>query len=227
MTATSTVAPALADQIRGLIDQAADGSLLAWWGNTELPDGTTRVPALSQPAFAAAYLLVENAAVGHSTVRPLAALATQSRELGADDPVPVAIASFEMSVPRAELAQAVRAAAADGRALDPAPATLADAVELRRFFAASALLPDQWGRDAPVHRGRDVRLVLDEHFHLTGPGGALPDAVEADLADGRGFQPVAFGQPFGATYPDGDSATVAIRCTYGGEPPGTQPSSTR
>ena len=70
---------------------------------------------------------------------------------------------------------------------------------------------DQWGLQAPVYRGRDVSLSSTRP--CTSPTrAAWPDAIEADIGGGAGWQPVEFGVPF-ALHVDGDSAEVAIAAT--------------
>jgi cytochrome P450 len=218
MTVTANIQPALAERIRGLLAQAnADtvpSGVLAWFGNTDFPDGDAAVPTLSQPAWEAMYFRIENAALERGTVKPLPLVKLDTRDLRPDGPLPIAIAHFRMAVPRSAFASRVRSAAADGEQRFPND-NLTAVIEERRAFAACALMHEQWGLQTPAYRGRDVSFVIDPRFHLTNPGELPPDAVDADLGDGRGFQPVTIGEPFGAHYPSGDAATVAIRCRYG------------
>ena len=62
-----------------------------------------------------------------------------------------------------------------------------------------------------------MRLKLDEGFYFTNPGAALPDSIAVDVGDGRGFVEAAFGDTLEASYPQGDSAKIAVHCTYGAE----------
>lgn len=209
----------LAARIRGLLSQASPstvpGGILAWWGRTDFPDGDANVPALSQQQWEGTYFLLENAALERGTVRPLPAVMALTRDLRPDGPLPIAIASFRLAVPRPELVEQVHSAAAAGTGLADPPPDLASAIEERHAFIASGLLYDQWGLPAPVYRGRHVTFVLEETFHLTNPGGPPPDAIEVDPGDGHGFRQVAFGAPFEADYPEGDSIAVTVRCRYG------------
>ena len=136
-----------------------------------------------------------------------------------DDPLPIAIASFRVAVPRASLAQSIlarglqrRAARLAARAAWPMRSRSA------RRFMATAYMHGQWGRDTPVHRGRDVRLKLDEGFYFTNPGAAAArPPSRSTSATAR-----ASSRPRSATcsrphYPTGDSAEIAVRCTYGAE----------
>ena len=218
MTATTTTTTGLTEQVRRLLVQAGPetvpGRMLAWWGTTDLPDGGQDAPALTQAQWEATYRLLENAALEDGAVRPLAAVLAATRDMRPDGPLPIAVASYRVATPRSEVARSVRAAAANGSDLRFPPGSLADAIEERRVFAASGLMHDQWGLEAPVYRGRDVSFVLDAGFLLTNPAAPWPDRWELDLGDGRGWQPAALGEPLGAHY-DGDSATVAVRAHYG------------
>ena len=73
MTPPASVVPALAAQIRHLLDQATPatvpGGVLLWWGANDLPDGAASTPALDAMSFAGAYLRLENGAVRPGVVR--------------------------------------------------------------------------------------------------------------------------------------------------------------
>jgi cytochrome P450 len=195
------MSPAAA-QMRELLSEAGpdtvSGGILAWWGRTDFPDGDANVPPLGQQQWEGLYFLLENAALERGVVKPLPAVTALTKDLRPDGPLPIAIASFRLGVLRPELAP-----------------DLASAVEARHAFMASGLLYDQWGLATPVYRGRHVTFVVDEAFHFTNPDGLLPDSIEADPGDGKGFRQVSFGEPFEADYPEGDSITVTIRCRYG------------
>jgi cytochrome P450 len=220
MSTTTTTARGLVDQVRRLLEEAdsetVPSGLLAWWGNTNLPDGVDNAPALTQAQWEATYRLIENAALASGVVKPLAAVQAATRDYRPDRPLPIAIASFRAAVPRAEVIRSVRAAAANGSDLRFPPARLGAAIQERRVFAASALLHDQWGTAAPVHRGRDVTFVIDPAFYLTNPSGPWPDRCELDLGDGKGWRPAAFGQQLQAHY-DPDRPEIAVRAHYGDE----------
>jgi cytochrome P450 len=209
----------LASQLRALLDQAGPetvpGGLLAWWGRTGFPDGRDSVPTLSQAAWAGWYALLENAAITPGAVTPLPMIEGATRDLPPDGPLPIVIASFRVAVPDEDLVRRVRRAAAAGEELRDPPASLAAAIGQRHVFAATGFLHDQWGRPTPEYRGRKVTFLLDQRFHLTNPGGALPDAVEVDLDDGQGPQEVSWGRPFTAEYGEGASPEIEVRCRYG------------
>jgi cytochrome P450 len=218
----STTTTGLAHQLRSLLDQASSVTVpegvLAWWGRTDFPDGTKNVPTLTQAAWMSWYALLENAAIAPDAVTPLPMIEGATRDMRPDGPLPIVIASFRVAVPNDGLAERVREAAASGDELTDPPPTLAAAIHERRVFAATGYLHDQWGRPAaPVYRGRKVTFLLDEHFHLSNPGGALPHGVEVDLDDGHGRQAVTWGQPFTAEYGEGASPEIELRCDYGGE----------
>ena len=177
--------------------------MLAWWGNTNFPTGAAPAPALTQQQWGGLYFLLENAALELGPVKPLALIDASTRDLRPDDPLPIAIASFRVAVPRASLAQSILAGASNGGQPGALPARLADAIEERQAFMATAYMHGQWGRDTPVHRGRHVRLRLDEGFYFTNPAAALPDSIAVDLGDGHGFVEAAFGDVLEAVLPDG------------------------
>jgi hypothetical protein len=91
-------------------------------------------------------------------------------------------------------------------------------VDEREAFFACGLLHDQWGLAQATYRGHSVPFLVREDFHLTNPGGALPDGVELDPGDGGGFRPVEMATPLVVDYgEDATAAQVAIRCRYGSE----------
>ena len=134
-----------------------------------------------------------------------------------DDPLPIAIASFRVAVPRASLAQSILAGVSNGGQPGSLPARLADAIEERQAFMATAYMHGQWGRATPVHRGRHVRLKLDEGFYFTNPGAPLPDSIAVDLGDGHGFVEAAFERRARGRVPEGRQRQIAVRCAYGAE----------
>ena len=83
--------------------------MLAWWGNTNFPTGDEPAPALTQQQWGGLYFLLENAALDYGAVKPLALIDAATRDLRPDGPLPIAIASFRVAVPRASLAQRVLA----------------------------------------------------------------------------------------------------------------------
>ena len=130
--------------------QTVPSRMLAWWGNSDLPHGADDAPALTQAQWEATYRLLENAALDDDAVKPLGAVQAATRDFRPDGPLPIAIASFRVAMPRPEVVRSVRAAAADGNDVRFPPASLADAIQERRVFAASALLHDQWGLQTPA-----------------------------------------------------------------------------
>jgi hypothetical protein len=220
--ASSAPNPVLPEQIRRLLAQATPqtvpGGVLIWWGTSDLPSGTGTPTVLNQLAWEGTYLRLENGALADGVVTPLPTALAVTTPHRPDGPLPIAIANFTYAVPRPELADRVRRAAADGRALEHPPERLQEHLLERRAFFASGLLHDQWGFAIPAHRGRTVDFIVSEDCHLTNPGAPLPDAIALDAGDGRGFVSVEIGTPVSATFPD-DAATaqLTIRCTYGAE----------
>jgi hypothetical protein len=222
MTQPTAQTAGLAAQLRRLIDQATPetvpGGVLLWWGANELPSGTGTPPPLNQLQWEGTYLRFHNGALAAGIVTPLPNVLAATTPYRPDGPLPIAIANFTYAVPEPELADRVRRAAADGRALENPPESLDGQLQQRRAFFASGLLHDQWGMMLPAYRGRTVEFTVAEDFHLANPGAPLPDAIELHLGDDRGFVSVGLGEPLRATFPDGATAAqLTIRCTYGRE----------
>jgi hypothetical protein len=221
MSRPTAPSPELASQLRRLLAQATPqtvpGGVLIWWGTSDLPTGTGTQSALNQLEWEGTYLRLQNGALAAGVVEPLPAVLAATTPYRPDGQLPIAIANFAYAVPRPELADRVRRAAAEGRALKEPPESLDGQLLQRRAFFASCLLHDQWGLMLPAYRRRSVEFVVSEDFHLTDPGAPLPDAVALDLGDGGGFVPVEIGTPIRATYPDAPAAQLTIRCTYGSE----------
>jgi hypothetical protein len=214
------IAPALADQINALLAQATARSvpsgMLAWWGRTDFPDGQSRTPVLSQTDWEGWYLRLQQAALVPGSLPPLPVVKAMTNAIRPDEALPVAIANFRVAAPRAALVQRVQRAAAAGAALDPAPGELGQAIEERRVFMASGLLHEQWARPEPEFRGRAVTYVLDPRFYFANAGDPLPDQIELDPGDGRGFRGVRFGGTVASVYEHGDAAQVSVRCRIAG-----------
>jgi hypothetical protein len=220
MTQPTPLNPELAAQLRRLLAQAnphtVPGGVLVWWGRSDLPSGTGTPAALNQLAWEGTYVRLQNSALAAGIVPSLPTVLGATTPYRPDGQLPIAIANFAYAVPRPELADRVRRAAAEGRALEDPPESLDGQLLQRRAFFATGLLHDQWGLILPAYRSRSVELVVGEDFHLTNPGAPLPDAVALDLGDGRGFVPVEVGTPMSATF-SGDAARVTVRCTYESE----------
>lgn len=221
MTPGTTLSPELAAQLRRLLATATPvtvpGGVLIWWGTSELPAGDGSASAPNQLAWEATYLRLENGALAPGIVEPLQTVLGMTTPYRPDGPLPIAIARFSYAVPRPELTGRVQQAAATGRALDDPPRTLEDQLAQREAFFASGLLHDQWGFTLPAYRGRSVEFVVSEDFHLTNSGAPLPNTVELDLGDGRGFLPIELDNPVRASYPNDTAARVAVRCRYDSE----------
>lgn len=222
MTPSTEANRTLAAQLRRLLERATPetvpGGVLIWWGTSELPSGTGTPAPLNQLAWEGTYMRLQNGALAAGVVQPLPTVLGATTPYRPDGQLPIAIANFIYAVPAPELADRVRRAAAEGRALKDPPKDLAGQLQQRRAFFAGGLLHDQWGLTLPAYRGRSVELVVSEHFHLTNPGAPLPDGVALDLGDGRGFVPVKLGTPISATFSDDAAeAQLTIRCTYGSE----------
>jgi cytochrome P450 len=212
------IAPDLAAQLRRLVGQADRATvpdrMLALLGAQRIPAGASPAPVLTQMQWQGVYLLLENAALDPGIVRPLGLVQAAARDIRPDDPMPIAIANFRIAVPKADFVARVKAAAQAGTELNPAPGHLADVIEVRRAFAASALLHDQWPDGPPTYRARQARFVIDPRFLLAAPGAPWPDLIEVDA--GAGFVPQDVGIPFAAG-DLGDAREVHVRCRYGGE----------
>jgi cytochrome P450 len=211
----------LAAQINGLRAQLAQqpspvpSGVLAWFGPTDFPNGAEGSPAISQQEWERYYLRLQFAALEPQLLPSLYTLQATTNAFRADGPLPIAIANIALSVPTAEFAERVRKAAAAGQPLDPPPGPLPTVIEESRAFMVAGLMHDQWGQATPVFRSRVVTLVLDERFYCTNPGGPLPDQIEIDAQDGRGWRRAQFGVPLTVVYATWGTHTVTVRCRYG------------
>jgi hypothetical protein len=214
------IEPALAAQLdglrRGATPRSVPSGVLAWWGRTDFPSGAAGAPAMTQEEWTAAYSRLEQAALAPGIVPSLLEqILPLTLGFRPDGPLPVAIASYPLSSVRPAFASQVLAAARARQAL-PNPVPPLDAIiEPAQAFFVSGLLHDQWGMAAPVFRSRVVTYLLDQRFYLSTPGEPLPDLIELDPGDGRGFRPLAFGDQLVAVYPTGNQAVATVRCTYG------------
>jgi cytochrome P450 len=210
---------ALAAQLEALLAQRGPSTItsgfLAWFGDTQFPDGGANAPPLTQQAWQRYYYRLQTAALSSSLLPPLSAIQTLTTEFRPDGPLPIAIACFQCAVPKPDFTRQVIDAAERGNSLNPAPTDLASVIQPATAFMVAGLLHDQWGQATPQFRSRVVTYVLDERFYCTNPGAPLPDTIEIDLGDGRGYRTIRFGSRITTTYPTGQSATATVRCTYG------------
>jgi cytochrome P450 len=213
------VTTGLAHQIRRLLCQAdreqVPDRMLALLGSNAFPDGTEPARVLTQAAWEFLYFLLENAALDDGVVSPLGQVQAGTRDIRPDEPMPIAIASFRVAVPDPAFVERVKAAAEHGNELQEPPRCVSEVVDVRRVFAATALLHDQWGSDTPVYRGGPARFVIDPRFLLSRPGAPWPDRIEVDC--GAGFAARQVGEPFTAGAGLGDDRVVKVRCWYGDE----------
>ena len=215
---TGPINAGLAAQLNALLAQrngtTIPSGFFAWWGDTTFPDGVANVPALTQQAWLQYYSRIQQSALSPEIVTSGAALVAQTAEFRSDGPIPIAIAAFQLSAVQPAFQQRVVDAAQQGVALDPPPGPLATVIQNGNAFMVAGLMHDQWGQTIPQFRSRVVTYVLDERFYCTNPGGPLPDKIEIDANDGRGFRTATFGSRVTAIYPAGD-ATATVRCTFG------------
>jgi cytochrome P450 len=210
---------ALAAQIDALLAQRGPSTIpsgfFAWWGDTAFPSGAASAPALTQQEWERYYVRLQEAALSPSLLPSLPALRALTTEFRPDGPLPIAIASFDCAVPQPAFMQRVVDAAKRDEPLEPPPPDLASVIQPANVFMVAGLMHDQWGQLVPQFRSRVVTYTLDERFYCTNPGAPLPDKIEIDVDDSRGFRTVTFGSRVTATYPSGAPATAAIRCHYG------------
>ena len=209
---------ALAAQLNALLAErnatTIPSGFFAWWGDTTFPDGADNVSTLTQQDWLRYYSRLQQSALSSELLTPGALLTAQTAEFRPDGPIPIAIASFQTSVIQPAFQQRVVDAAQRGVALDPPPGPLDTVIQPGNVFLVAGLMHDQWAQAIPQFRSRIVTYVLDERFYCTNPGAPLPDKIEVDLNDGRGFRTVTFGSRVTAFYATGD-ATATVRCTYG------------
>ncbi len=210
---------ALAAQLDELLAQRNSTTIpsgfFAWWGDTVFPDGAANVPALTPQAWQRYYARLQQAALSPDLLPSLQTIQALTADFRPDGPLPIAIASFQLSIPRPEFMQRVVEAAGHDAALNPPPPSLEAVIQPAMAFIVAGLMHDQWGQAIPQFRSRVVTYVLDERFYCTNPGGPSPDRIEVDVHDGRGFRAAEFGSRITATYPTGDAATASVRCHYG------------
>lgn len=187
----------------------------AWWGDTAFPSGAAGAPALTQQEWERWYTRLQQAALSPDLLPSLPVALAQTAEFRPDGPLPIAIASFQLEVPQPAFMQRVVEAAQRGTAITPPLPALGEVAQPATAFMVAGLLHDQWGQTTPRFRSRVVTYVIDERFYFTNPGAPLPDTIEIDVNDGRGFRAATFGSRITALYPTGDAATATVRCHYG------------
>ena len=107
-----------------------------------------------------------------------------------DATVAVAVLNLAYATPKASWLNAINEAARAGHAMPTLLPSLAELSEPGRAFMAAPLLHDQWDIAAPAFRGRTVRYAFDAAYFVVAPGQAVPDALDFDAGDGRGFRSV-------------------------------------
>lgn len=211
--------PELASQLNSLRAQASASTvpsgLLSWWGALTLPDGSAASPAISYGEWQTYFAALRQASLTPGFVPAQSTINAMTASMSNTGPVPIAIASYSVSAPTSAFRAEVVQAANSGSALSGIVPPLADILETRDVFCAAAALHDQWARTTPVLRSRVVSWSIDERFYFAPALEPLPDHIEFDAGDGRGWRTVHFGDVVMGAYPTGDSATFAVRCTWG------------
>lgn len=169
------------------ISQGVACGILAWWGRTDFPHGSAGAQPLGQADWETWYMRMQQAALVPGAVAPLFAVKAMTVPMRPDGPLPVAIANFRVAV-------------------------LGPPVAEKRAFFASGLLHDQWDTAPPAYLGRSVTYSFDARFYFTNAGDPLPDTIDFDPGDGRGYRTMRFGDYLAAYYATGDSATATVRC---------------
>src|SRR5262249_13228571 len=102
---------ALAAQLEGLLAQRSPSTItsgfLAWFGDTQFPDGSTNAPPLTQQAWERYYYRLQTAALSSSLLPPLSAIQMLTTAFRPDGPLPIAIACFQCAVPKPDFKRQV------------------------------------------------------------------------------------------------------------------------
>ena len=159
MTSPATGAPinaGLAEQLNDLLAQRNSTTIpsgfFAWWGDTVFPDGVGNVPALTQKQWQRYYARLQQAALSPGLLPPLQALQALTVDFRPDGPLPIAIASLQLSIVRPEFMQQVVEAAERDTALNPPPLSLEAVIRPATAFIVAGVMHDQWGQATPKFR---------------------------------------------------------------------------
>jgi hypothetical protein len=147
---------------------------------------------------------------------PLETLLARAEALAAGGVTPIAVANVHFHAPTRAFVGEVMEAEREGRAIEP-PGDLATAIEPRRAFLASALLPHvcvSFNLLPPVHRGRRVKLVLEREAYLTNDP-VLPTRLELDPHDGRPPRAIELDEVVEVEYPTPGLKQVRLRAIFG------------
>src|SRR5262245_65272220 len=102
--AVGPVNAALAAQIEALLAQRSpstiDSGFLAWFGDTQFPDGSTNAPPLTQQAWERYYYRLQTAALSSTLVPPLSAIQALTSAFRPDRPLPIAIGCLQSPMPK-------------------------------------------------------------------------------------------------------------------------------
>ena len=167
--------------------QGVSCGMLAWWGRSDVPNGSANTAPLTQADWEGWYACLQQACLQPERFVSLEQIKAMTAPLPPDGLVPVAIANFRI-------------------------ATLAGPAHDTQAFMACGLLHEQWAKATPGYRGRTVTFSFDARFYFGNHGEPLPDSFDFDPGDGRGFRRVRPGEYLSATYPDAMTVNATLRC---------------
>ena len=146
---------------------------------------------------------------------PLDAVKDSARKLTAQGVTPIVVADLRYHARSRQFEDEIAEASKAGRAI-AIPEEPGSALEERRGFIASAVLPDVFDNFRLLpheHAGLDVHFVLERSSYISNH---LPEPprIEMDFDDGNGFRPVAFDEVIAVSYADEAEKHVQIAATF-------------
>ena len=179
--------PELLAQRNQRVAQGVPCGMLAWWGRSDFPDGSSSAAALSQAEWETWYSRLQQAALQPDTFVALEAVKAMTAPLRANGALPVAIANFKV-------------------------ATLDTPLREQHTLIACGLLHEQWASATPSYSGLTVTFSFDARFYFSNAGTSLPEHLEFDPGDGQGYRTLRFGDYLSATYASAGTVTATLRC---------------
>lgn len=181
-------------------------------------DGSKDSPALTKQEWREVYFTLHRHSLNAASMRTLQQIEETAAQLREGGIIPIAIGLYDYETPRQRFLDRIRRYAQKGGEFQlPDRNRPAEVLERKTAFFASPFLRhdiELLFPRKPVQYGLQTRFTVPRQLYLTNTG-KLPDRVEVDAGDGKGFRSVTIDQPFDVAYSGPGTKQIGVRVTVG------------
>jgi hypothetical protein len=182
-------------------------------------DGSADSPPITRQEWRESYFALHRNALNAASMLTLDQIeeaAAKAREGGI---IPIAIGHYDYETPRQKFLDRIRRYGRKGGEFQlPDKSRPAEVLERKSAFFSTPLLQrdiELFFPRKPIQYGLQMRFTVPKRLYLTNTG-RIPERVEVDAGDGKGFRGVALDQPFEVSYPGAGTKQIRVRVTSDG-----------